>query len=138
MTSKMLRALLLSVVMLLVASGSALAKHHPKLTAHAPSPTPHSGQTYTVTVTGHATSKANFVVAWITSGGACKSNYGAEYAALGSPTTAPIARSVSGNFTATGTGTASSAGARMLCAYLINHKSTKTYKHSSASWTNLA
>lgn len=126
------RALGAAIVVSLASVGTAWAAGN-SLSVHTPNSVK-LGAVYKIKTSGHAVAPANFVVGFSVKGHACKSTFLAEYHALGNPTTAPLAKHVSGEFSKSTKLQASAGGTVYWCAYLINYKSGKTYAHASGHY----
>ena len=91
------------------------------------------GADYTLTATGRATSKANFLRSNQTHGQPCKGSYKAEKRVA---TNVGPAGFVRGKFSRSLTyASAGGLGTWYFCAYLTNKKSKKTYARSTARFT---
>lgn len=119
-----------AIAVVLVCAATALAASS-KVKVHAPKSVK-IGTTYSVTTTGRASGKANFLVGF--ENGPCKKTYAAEYNTYGTAAV-PLSTPVKGKFSKKLMFSAGSAGRHYFCAYLINRKTTKTYAHAHAHWT---
>jgi hypothetical protein len=105
---------------------------------------PHSntlGSPFTYKITGHAGGPANYVVVW--EQGKKRNGCAKTYAAESTRTYQPkyslgLAKNhkAKGHFKMTILFQANSPGTHLLCGYLINLASGKTYAHAGASWNN--